>query len=134
MPRLGPMERARVVAAVIRREGDVLLCRRPGEKRHGGLWEFPGGKVRDGESLLAAARRELREELGIEVRRAAPEPAARIDDPGAPFVIEFLPVEIEGEPRPIEHPEISWVAPAALRGYPLAPADRTFAREHLSSG
>lgn len=52
---------------MIRRDGRYLVCRRPAQKRHGGLWEFPGGKIDDGESLLDAARRELAEELSINV-------------------------------------------------------------------
>ena len=56
----------RVLATVIRRDGRLLVCQRPSHKRHGGLWEFPGGKVEPGESDLAASRRELAEELGVE--------------------------------------------------------------------
>ena len=57
----------RVIAAVVWRGDRLLVCQRPAHKRHGGLWEFPGGKVEAGESDAAAARRELREELGVEV-------------------------------------------------------------------
>src|SRR5690606_20769929 len=57
----------RVLAAVIRRDGRWLVCRRPAHKRHGGLWEFPGGKLEPGESLLEAATRELEEELAVRV-------------------------------------------------------------------
>jgi 8-oxo-dGTP diphosphatase len=57
----------RVLASVIERDHRLLVCRRPLDKRHGGLWEFSGGKVREGESDLEAARRELREELAVEV-------------------------------------------------------------------
>ena len=57
----------RVLASVIQRENRLLVYRRPLHKRHGGLWESPVGKVREGESDLEAARRELREELGVEV-------------------------------------------------------------------
>jgi len=57
----------RVLASVIERDQKLLVCRRPVHKRHGGLWEFPGGKVQKGESDLEAARRELREELAVEV-------------------------------------------------------------------
>jgi 8-oxo-dGTP pyrophosphatase MutT (NUDIX family) len=49
----------RVLAAVIQRDSRLLLAQRPSHKRHGGLWEFPGGKLAIGEDHLAAARREL---------------------------------------------------------------------------
>ncbi|MBI5451587.1 MAG: Nudix family hydrolase [Gammaproteobacteria bacterium] len=62
-----------VVAAVISDgHGQVLIARRPADKQHGNLWEFPGGKVEAGEASLAALRRELSEELGIEVQQAQP--------------------------------------------------------------
>ena len=57
----------RVLASVIQRHDRFLVCRRPLHKRHGGLWEFPGGKVKDGETDLEVARRELAEELGVHV-------------------------------------------------------------------
>ena len=55
----------RVLAAVIKRNERYLICKRPENKRHGGLWEFPGGKIEIGESNFEAAVRELREELGV---------------------------------------------------------------------
>ena len=95
----------RVIASVIRRNGRVLLCKRPVHKRHGDLWEFPGGKVEAGESDLEAARRELAEELNVRVLSVGPVTFS-VADPGSDFVIEFLPVEIQGEPACIEM--LSW--------------------------
>lgn len=115
-----------VLAAVIRRGDRYLLALRPTRKRHGGLWEFPGGKLEDGESWLQAARRELREELGVHVV-AVGEPSYRRRDRGSPFEIVFVPVEIEGEPEALEHQEVRWVAPATMRAMPLAPVDAEFA-------
>ncbi len=67
------MKRVHVAAAVIRgSDGRVLIARRPEDKHQGGLWEFPGGKVEDGEPVRAALARELEEELGIRVERARP--------------------------------------------------------------
>lgn len=116
----------RVVAAVIERAGRLLLCRRPAGKRHAGLWEFPGGKLLPGESPADAARRELAEELGVEVT-AVGERLLALPDPGSAFVIEFHRVEIGGEPSPLEHDEIAWVSPADLPALALAPSDRAFA-------
>ena len=62
-----PEGRVAVIAAVIQRGDKYLLGQRPESKRHGGLWEFPGGKVHDGESRLEAIRRELAEELALKV-------------------------------------------------------------------
>lgn len=126
------MDAITVVAAVIRRDGRYLICRRPPGKRHGGLWEFPGGKLHDGETVADAVRRELSEELHVELARVG-EVRARIPDPGSSFVIHFVEVEIAGEPRSTEHQAIAWVSAADLRDYPLAPSDRAFVRSLTAS-
>jgi mutator protein MutT len=115
----------RVLAAVIRRHGRLLLCQRPPHKRHGGLWEFPGGKVEAGESDLEAVRRELREELAVEVTWAGAVSFAVLD-PGSEFRIEFLPVEIAGEPAALEHTRVAWFRAEELSALALAPSDRRF--------
>lgn len=115
----------RVLAAVIQRGEGLLLCRRPLEKRHGGLWEFPGGKMEPGEDEPAAMARELAEELGVEVASVG-RVEWSIQDAGSAFLIEFVPVTIRGEPRCIEHLAMEWVTPAESRLLPLAPADRRY--------
>jgi mutator protein MutT len=117
----------RVVAAVIANEaGHLLICRRPVDKRHGGLWEFPGGKIEQGESDLEAAMRELREELDVRVISILPA-IFTVHDAGSPFIIEFMPTAIHGTPLAIEHSELAWVVPNMLLRYELAPSDRLFA-------
>jgi 8-oxo-dGTP diphosphatase len=115
----------RVLAAVIRRGDRWLLCRRPAHKRHGGFWEFPGGKLEEGETLYDAAVRELAEELGVDVHEVG-EVLFTARDPGSPFVIEFVDVVVAGEPRPLEHDEVMWATPPEAAALPLAPADRAF--------
>lgn len=115
----------RVLAAVIRRGDQYLVCLRPAHKRHGGFWEFPGGKLKPSETLLEAARRELDEELGVVVQSIG-ETLFSCQDPGSPFLIEFVEVQVSGIPRPIEHQEIRWVPPQEMRGLKLAPSDRAF--------
>lgn len=120
-----------VVAAVISRGERYLVCQRAAGDRHGGLWEFPGGKLEPGESWLEAARRELREELGIEVVSGARSPRFVARDPDSPYEIGFLDVRIEGEPSCHEHQQLAWRSAAELADLPLAPSDRRFA-EHLT--
>jgi 8-oxo-dGTP diphosphatase len=115
----------RVVASVIQRNGKLLVCERPAHKRHGGLWEFPGGKIEPGESDLDAARRELGEELAVEVV-AVGAVEFSVLDPGSDFQIDFLPVRIEGEPQCIEHSRIAWAGDDELLTLPLAPSDRRY--------
>ena len=121
-----------VVAAVIRRNDRYLLGRRPAAKRHGGLWEFPGGKVLEGESRLEAARRELAEELDLAVVSLG-DLLLSVHDEGSPFVIEFFETVAEGTPVAHEHSELAWFAAPELRSLALAPADARFVA-HLSGG
>lgn len=114
-----------VVAAVVERDGRYLLGRRPGHKRHGGLWEFPGGKLDEGEDTADAVRRELAEELALEVIEVS-EALHAVADSGAPFVIHFHPVAVRGEARPLEHDQVGWFTLAELETMELAPADERF--------
>ena len=124
------MERALipVVAAVVRRGDRYLVGRRPAAKRHGGLWEFPGGKVDAGESLFEAARRELTEELSVSATGIG-RTLFSSRDGDAPFEIHFVEVEIAGDPIPHEHSEVGWFTPSELGSLPLAPADAAFVGE-----
>jgi 8-oxo-dGTP diphosphatase len=74
---------------VVERGDTYLVCKRPERKRHGGLWEFPGGKIQDGESTFDAIRRELREELSLEVTEVG-ETLQAFQDPGSPFISELI--------------------------------------------
>lgn len=115
----------RVIAAVIRRDDTLLICRRPAHKRHGGLWEFPGGKCELGEDDTESITRELAEELDVRVRSVGTE-LFSTSDPESPFIIVFLPVVIEGEPQCIEHTEIRWANLAEVAQFALAPSDARF--------
>jgi len=119
--------RIRVVAAVVRRGDTLLVGRRPDGKRHGGQWEFPGGKIDPGESPEDTARRELAEELELSVVRVG-ELLRAVQDGSSPFVIEFYPVHVTGDPIALEHSELAWLTPVELGSLPLAPADEAFVR------
>jgi 8-oxo-dGTP pyrophosphatase MutT (NUDIX family) len=120
-------QRVPVVAAVIRRGERYLVGRRPPEKRHGGLWEFPGGKVADDESRLAAAARELKEELDLDVQSLGGL-LLSVEDAGSRYVIEFFETVASGTPKAQEHTEVGWFTAEELVRMELAPADAWFAR------
>jgi mutator protein MutT len=120
-----------VVAAVIRKGEHFLICKRPIHKSHGGLWEFPGGKMNPGESIEAALRREIIEELGVDVISTG----ALLfvgQEPASDFEIHFVEVIISGEPRPLEHERFEWTLPNQFETYAMAPMDLKFA-EKLSN-
>ncbi len=114
-----------VVAAVIEHDGRYLLGLRPTRKRHGGLWEFPGGKLDPGESLLDAATRELDEEMGVRCTGGG-RLLWSARDPGSRFEIDFVEITIIGEPRALEHDAVGWFTVEELAAMPLAPSDQDF--------
>jgi 8-oxo-dGTP diphosphatase len=126
-------ELVRVVAAVVTRGQNLFVCQRPLHKRHGGLWEFPGGKCEPGESDADALRRELLEELGVDVLHVGMEQFSVHDD-GSQFLIVFVPTAISGEPTRHEHIALRWGTPRELADLPLAPSDRRFVEYLLSHG
>jgi 8-oxo-dGTP diphosphatase len=124
-----------VVAAVIRdARGRVLLTRRPAESHMGGLWEFPGGKLENGESPAEALVRELREELAVEIAVAKPMTFAVHEEPGLRILLLFFAARIDdGVPRAHEGQTLVWVPVADLQTYPTPPADAELVRL-LSAG
>lgn len=129
---MSEIKEQKVLAAVIERSGRYLICRRPGYKRHGGLWEFPGGKLEEGESMAEAAVRELKEELGLLATRVG-ETYLSVKDGQSPYLVCFTAVETSGEPELSEHSDLIWATPSELLEKSLAPCDRRFA-EFLASG
>jgi 8-oxo-dGTP diphosphatase len=114
-----------VVAAVIeRQDGTFLLAQRPRGKVYAGYWEFPGGKVEPGEALPAALKRELHEELGIEVEIAHPWIVRTYTYPHATVRLNFFRVRAwRGEPRGREAQQLAWQRVSALDVAPLLPAN-----------
>ena len=116
-----------VAAALVDSHGRVLLQQRPQGKAMAGLWEFPGGKVEDGELPEPALVRELEEELGIQVAPEALIPAsfasARVGGRHM-ILLLYLGREWTGEPRPLHATGLKWLRPAAMAADEMPPADR----------
>lgn len=123
--RHGPDNRLEVVAAVITREsGDFLLAQRPAGKVYAGYWEFPGGKVEHGEEPAAALRRELCEELGIDVVTAYPWITRTFDYEHAAVRLRFFRVtQWRGAPHGRELQQISWQSVRNIEVAPVLPAN-----------
>lgn len=114
-----------VTAAVVQHQGRLLIAQRRPEAMLGGLWEFPGGKCQPGETLADCLRRELREELGIEV--AVGEPVATIPHAYSHFRITlhaFRCALLAGEPRPIACADVRWVRLEELDAYAFPVTDQ----------
>ena len=112
--------------ALIDRSGHVLLSRRPTHKTHGGLWEFPGGKVETGETPAVALVRELREELGIDTEASCLAPLS-FNTEGPLILLLYVCRKYKGIPAPLEGQALTWSAPAELMARDLVPADRPLA-------
>ena len=116
-----------VAAALFDHAGRVLIAQRPAGKALAGRWEFPGGKVDAGESEQGALRRELREELGIEVLAARPfmRLAHAYEDRDVELSL-WIVERFAGEPRSLDAQRLKWVSPAALAAEDILEADQPF--------
>jgi 8-oxo-dGTP diphosphatase len=113
-----------VVAAVIRREGRILITQRLDDVHLARLWEFPGGKVEAGESLEAALQREILEELGVGIAVSDEFYTVEHDYPGKSVRLHFFNCTIEnGEPATVGVADLRWVLPKDLAQFEFPPAD-----------
>jgi 8-oxo-dGTP diphosphatase len=117
------VETVTVVAAVVEREGRILLTRRQVGAHLGGLWEFPGGKPERGETLEAALRREMQEELDTDVAVGERMETIEWEYPDKRVNIVFFRCALRGEPRPLEGQEMAWVSREDLPNHDFPPAD-----------
>ena len=112
--------------ALIDADGRVLLAQRPEGKPMAGLWEFPGGKVEDGETPEAALMRELEEELGIRTWESCLAPLTFASHAYPNFHL-LMPLfacrKWQGQPVAREGQALIWARPARLRDFPMPPAD-----------
>lgn len=112
--------------ALVDADNRVLIAQRPEGKSMAGLWEFPGGKVEDGETPEDCLIRELKEELGVTTWKSCLAPLSFASHSYDTFHL-LMPLYVcrrwEGNVRAVEHQAIKWVRPVRLRDYPMPPAD-----------
>ena len=112
--------------ALVDTDGRVLLAQRPEGKPMAGLWEFPGGKIKTGETPEQALIRELNEELAIDTAESCLAPigfASHSYDSFHLVMLLFACRKWNGKPQPIEGGTLKWVHPKQLRNYPMPAAD-----------
>jgi mutator protein MutT len=124
-----------VVAAVIERDGVVLIGQRKRGGQHGLRWEFPGGKVEPDEAPEAALARELQEELAIRAHIGTEIMRYAYQYPGrSPILLIFYRVAgFEGEPRNLDFERIVWTPRESLSGYDFLEGDAEFIRQYASA-
>ena len=129
-----------VALALVDGRGKILMQRRPSGREHGGLWEFPGGKVEAGETPESALLREIEEELGLCLTMeslspltfaSGPRGSDRTDD--AIVILLYTCRKWSGDPQCLDGEEIAWFAPEHLDALQMPPLDRPLAA-HLLHG
>ena len=121
----GPQEPRRVVvvAAVVERADRILVTQRLAGTHLAGHWEFPGGKMEDGENHRQCLEREMREELEVGVEVGDELHATSFDYPDRTVELHFYRCAIIGEPKPVLGQRMRWVSRAELKSLRLPPAD-----------
>jgi 8-oxo-dGTP diphosphatase len=113
-----------VAAGIIYKQDKILLCRRKEGKQQAGFWEFPGGKIEISESKENALLREIKEELGIEIRVTGFIAQSIYHYPRVSICLwAYACKYISGEINLTDHDKIEWVTPISLSNYTLSPAD-----------
>jgi mutator protein MutT len=117
--------RKRVVAAILENSGKILICRRQANGAFPNQWEFPGGKVGDGESDEEALQREIQEELGIDIRirRRFAEQNHDYDTLSVNLVFYLCETEQADDIKNYVHAQVRWEDPKKLRDYDFLAAD-----------
>ena len=115
-----------VSIALVNNENEILLSKRPKKKHLSGFWEFPGGKVEEGETPEKALIREVKEELNIDINNKCIAPLSFSE-------FDYITVQLllllyvcrrwDGEPMSMENNKLDWVKPNMLRDYKMPPAD-----------
>jgi mutator protein MutT len=124
-PSLQDMPFVVVAAAIIFHNGKLLLTRRKLDAHQGGLWEFPGGKQEKGETLEQCLRRELKEEIDIDVANVKPFSTLRHRYSDKEVELHFFTCSLyEGSPKPLGCIEMAWVLQHELGSYEFPAADR----------
>jgi mutator protein MutT len=124
------MKRIDVAIGVVIRDGRILICQRKAEDSFGGLWEFPGGKREEGESLEACLGREMMEELAIEVKIGKKLTSIEHQYPRSQITLHpFLCEHAGGEPKLIECQQFKWVLAGELREHRFPPANESLVTE-----
>jgi A/G-specific adenine glycosylase len=125
-----PIPHYLVAAAVIKKNGVILIARRPSKGLLGGLWEFPGGKVETGESLEAALKREIREELGAEIEVGGELGTYKHAYTHFRVTLHAFSVSLAGEePKALEASELRWVQATELGDFPMGKIDRMISND-----
>lgn len=115
-----------VTAGIIRQHGRLLITRRPPGSHLGGLWEFPGGKQEESETLEACLVREIREELGVTVRAGERIRVVEHEYEEKRVTLHFFACTLEDHAaiRSLEGQEVRWVQPSELSSFRFPPPDR----------
>ncbi|MGR5067884.1 MULTISPECIES: 8-oxo-dGTP diphosphatase MutT [Vibrio] len=120
------MKRIHIVAAIIfnQERSQIFITKRPDDKHKGGFWEFPGGKVEQGESVELAMARELEEEIGITITEQSLFEHLEYDYPDKSLKFDFISVtQFDGQPYGKEGQQGRWVEIGALSNYAFPEAN-----------